>query len=225
MEHFSTETLKDLPLFQGMGKNDLEQFVSQTPHSLVDYNKGATIVSQDMPCQQLIIIIRGTIGMHSFSDNRRYAFFELLHAPLALQPESLYGISTTYTHSYTARTALRALVIPKVGIAQLYRSSEVFRLNLINMLSAKIHKQQQWLWHDLAGNTEKRIVNFIHSRCVYPAGEKELLISMGDLGTQINAPRMKVSKALNNLQKQSLILLQRKKIIIPAIEKLIQAVK
>lgn len=224
MEKFSTDTLKDLPLFQGMGRKDLEQFSLQIPHTLIEYKKGETIVAQDKLCQQLVLIIRGTVSLQSSSDNKRFTLCELLQAPLALQPESLYGISTRYTHTYIARTAVRALIIPKIGISQIYHSSEVFRLNLINLLSTKIYKQQQWFWHDLSGNTERRIINFIHSRCAYPAGEKELHITMGELGSQINAPRMKVSKALNNLQKKSLVLLHRKKIIIPTFERLIQSI-
>ena len=73
------------------------------------------------------------------------------------------------------------------------------------------------------GNTEKRIVDFIHTHSVYPAGEKVLEISMDYLGRQINEPRMNVSAALNSLQQKGLILLKRKKIIVPALEKLIQS--
>ena len=46
---------------------------------------------------------------------------------------------------------------------------------------------------------------------------------MDYLGRQINEPRMSVSAALNSLQKKGLILLKRRKIIVPALEKLIQS--
>ncbi len=115
------------------------------------------------------------------------------------------------------------MIIHKDGVTLLFSRFEVFRLNMINLLSTYIYRQGRWLWHNLSGNTEKRIVNFIHSRSVYPAGEKILEISMEDLGLQINEPRMNVSRALNRLQKENLVLLKRRKIIIPALEKLIQA--
>ncbi len=223
MEHLTLETLTALPLFQGIGKNELTRFSESVPHRFVRFVKGETLAEQDRPCRQLVLVYRGTVGMCTRSDDNRFAFHERLRPPVALQPEALYGISPHYTHTYTAQTDIRALIIPKEGITVLLDRFEVFRLNMTNLLSTYVYRQRRWLWHDLSGNAEKRIVGFIHSRSVYPAGEKILEISMKDLGLQINEPRMNVSRALNRLQKENLILLKRKKIIIPALEKLIQA--
>ena len=223
MENFTLDTLTALPLFQGIGKSELTQFSTSVPLRIVQYAEGENLAEQDHPCRQLILAFRGTIGMRTRSDNNRFAFYERLQSPVALQPEALYGITPRYTHTYTAQTDIRALINPKDGVTLLFSRFEVFRLNMINLLSTYIYRQGSWLWHNLSGNTEKRIVNFIHSRSVYPAGEKILEISMEDLGLQINEPRMNVSRALNRLQKENLVLLKRRKIIIPALEKLIQA--
>lgn len=223
MESFSLDLLTDLPLFQGIGKNELAQFSSSIPHSIAEYKEGETLASQDSPCRQLILTIRGTVLMHTLSDNNRFTVYERLQSPVALQPEALYGISPHYTHTFVAQTALQALVIPKDGVTRLFSRFEVFRLNIINLLSTYVYRQGRWLWHNMDGNTEKRIVDFIHTHSVYPAGEKVLEISMDYLGRQINEPRMNVSAALNSLQQKGLILLKRKKIIVPALEKLIQS--
>ena len=216
------DTFTALPLFQGFGKSELTQFYKSVPHRFVRYVKGENIAEQDHPCQQLILALRGTIETHTRSDNNRFTFREKLLPPAALQPEALYGIAPRYTHTYTAQTDARVLIIPKEGVTLLFSRFEVFRLNMINLLCTYVYRQGRWLWHNLSGDTEKRIVNFIHSRSVYPAGEKILEISMEDLGLQINEPRMNVSRALNRLQKENLVLLKRRKIIIPALEKLIQ---
>ena len=208
MENFTLDTLTALPLFQGIGKSELAQFSTSVPHRIVQYAEGENLAEQDHPCRQLILAFRGTIEMRTRSDNNRFAFYERLQSPVALQPEALYGITPHYTHTYTAQTDIRALIIPKDGVTLLFSRFEVFRLNMINLLSSYIYRQGRWLWHNLSGNTEKRIVNFIHSRSVYPAGEKILEISMEDLGLQINEPRMNVSRALNRLQKENLVLLK-----------------
>ena len=222
MESFSLDLLTDLPLFQGIGKNELAQFSSSIPHSIAEYKEGEMLASQDSPCRQLILTIRGTVRMHTLSDNNRFTVYERLQSPVALQPEALYGISPHYTHTFVAQTALQALVIPKDGVTRLFSRFEVFRLNIINLLSTYVYRQGRWLWHNMDGDTEKRIVDFIHTHSTYPAGEKILDISMEDFGLQINEPRMNISQALNRLQKKNLILLKRKRIIIPALEKLIQ---
>ncbi len=223
MEGFTSDTLAALPLFQGIGRSELARFSASVPHRVVQYAKGESLAEQDRPCRQLVLPFSGTVGMRTRSDDNRFAFHERLQSPAAIQPEALYGINPRYTHTYTAQTDVRALIIPKDGINLLFSRSEVFRLNMINLLSTCVYRRGRWLWHDLSGSTEKRIVNFIHSRSVYPAGEKILEISMEDLGLQINEPRMNVSRALNRLQKEDLVSLKRRKIIIPALEKLIQA--
>lgn len=225
MELLTSEILTTLPLFQGIGKNELAQFSNEVPHTIVKYNKGQNIVSQESPCRQLILILQGTIGISTDADNRIYTLHERLHSPIAIQPEMLYGISLRYTHTYTAQSEVKALVIPKEGVATMFSHFEVFRLNIINMLSTKIYRQQQWFWHNHDAGTEKRIVHFIHSHCSYPAGEKVLEISMEQLGRQINEPRMKISRTLNQMQKKGWLLLHRGKIIVPALEKLILNVK
>ena len=207
MENLTLETLSDLPLFQGIGKIELARFSASVPHRLKRYAKGEKLAEQDQKCQQLTLTLQGIVQMRTRSDNNRFAFSERLQSPVLLQPEALYGITPHYTHTYTALTETHALVIPKAGVTQLFSHFEVFRLNLINLL----------------GDAEKRIVNFIHAHSVYPAGEKVLEISMEDLGLQINEPRMNASNALKRLQQAGLVSLKRKKIIIPALEKLIQA--
>lgn len=223
MEYFTLDALTDLPLFQGIGKRELAQFSTSIPYRLAKYDKGDLLAGQDRPCKELILAFRGTLNMSTRSDNNRFVFHERLQSPVALQPEALYGITPYYTHTFTAQAEVRALIIPKEGVTQLFGNFEVFRLNMINRLSTQAYRQTRWLWHDLSGDTEKRIINFIHVHSIYPAGEKTLEISMEELGRQINAPRMGVSHALNVLQRKGLVLLKRRKIIIPALEKLIQA--
>lgn len=223
MESFTLETLGGLPLFQGLRMDELEQFYASVPHSLRRYEDGKIIAMQDEPCRQLIVIFRGTILMRTYSNDKHYVFQERMQSPIVIQPEALYGISPHYSHTFTAQTEVRALVIPKAGVTRLFSGFEVFRLNMINLLSTQIYRGRKWLWHNLSGDAEKRIITFFHTHSTYPAGEKTLEISMNELGKQINEPRMNVSRALNKLQAENLLLLQRKKIIVPALEKLLQA--
>ena len=109
MENFTLDTLTALPLFQGIGKSELTQFSTSVPHRIVQYAEGENLAEQDHPCRQLILAFRGTIGMRTRSDNNRFAFYERLQSPVALQPEALYlslihiYVRSTYSLATLAR--------------------------------------------------------------------------------------------------------------------------
>ena len=108
MENFTLDTLTDLPLFQGIGKSELARFATSVPHKIKRYAAGERIAEQDHPCQQLVLAFRGVLQMCTRSDNNRFAFHERLQAPIALQPEALYGIRMHIPEYPEYRTAVGA---------------------------------------------------------------------------------------------------------------------
>lgn len=222
MDHIAFDILSELPLFYGMGHKEMEYFVRDVPYLIRNFSPGETLATQDESCSTLFIPFKGVLLVQTYSDNKRYSFQEFLQSPVALQPESLYGIAPRYTRSYIAHTEIRALVLPKDSVTTLFREIEIFRLNTINLLSTKIYRLQKKAIHDLSGNTSQRIIRFIFNHAAYPAGEKTLLISMDHLAILLNDTRLNVSLALRDMENKGLILLQRRKIIVPALEKLIK---
>lgn len=222
MEHITFDILSELPLFYGIGHKEMEDFIRDVPYRIRNFNPGDTLAMQDQSCSSLFIPFKGVLSVQTYSDNKRYSFQEFLQAPVALQPESLYGIAPRYTHTYTAQTEVRALILPKDSVTTLFREIEIFRLNTVNLLATKIYRLQKKATHDLSGNTSQRIVRFIINHASYPAGEKTLFISMSHLAIQLNDTRLNISLALREMERKGLVLLQRRKIIVPALEKLIK---
>lgn len=218
---FPIKNLITLPLFYGIGASEMQKFVTSIPHTFKHYQKGNIIAKRDDMCNTLIVAVHGTVSVVTFGVGVRFSVCEKLLAPMALSPESLYGITTRYCHTFIAHTDVDTLEIPKEGVAGMFSEFEVFRLNLINYLSTKIYRRQFWLWRDLSGSVEQRIVDFIHAHCLHPANEKQINISMDVLGSQINETRRNVATALNNLKKRGFIQTHRRLIIVPELEKLI----
>lgn len=63
-------------------------------------------------------------------------------------------------------------------------------------------------------------MRFILQHIQYPAGEKSLTVRMVDLADILNDTRINVSQSLNRMQNEGKLMLKRKEIIIPSIEKL-----
>lgn len=220
MERSMFETLLELPLFQGLGKDDLTQIIETVRFNFTTFEHEQTIARQDDACNHLLFLLKGCLTVNTRSDHNKYSLTERIQAPAVLQPEALYGIYPRFTHTFTAQTDTCILSVEKHAVNHIFMSYEVFRINIMNLLSTLIFKNQRTLWRSPAEGLEKRIIGFIQAKATYPAGEKILYIKMEDLAEELNVTRINVSRALNEMQKKGELLLKRKAIIIPALERL-----
>lgn len=221
MENSIFETLLELPFFQGMGRSDMIQIMNNLPLKAKSVSAGRNIVTQDESCQHLIFVLKGTLRIVTQAEHHLFTMSERIQGPTVIQPEALFGIYPHYRSTYQAQTEASIISIPKPAALQIIASYDIFRLNFFNYLSSIIFKKQRPCWNILPGESlEQRIVRFILQHIQYPAGEKALTMRMIDLADVLNDTRINVSQSLNRMQKEGKLILKRKEIIIPSIEKL-----
>jgi CRP-like cAMP-binding protein len=214
------ERLLELPLFQGMSMADLTTAVGQTPFGFHKYDAGVQIIAEGDACNHLLFQLKGELEVSAMADDHGYEFIEQMKAPDILQPECFFGLTQRYTRGFRATTPCSFLALGKHEVNQL-ADIYIFRLNLLNILSTQSQKHQRRLWHPAAGSLQKRIISFVESHCLRPAGPKTLKIKMTRLAEELNDSRLEISRTLNNMQAEGLIQLRRGVIFIPAMEKLI----
>lgn len=220
MEITMYDTLLQLPLFQGLCKNDFTNIIGKVKLHFRKYNAGDIIVEQGSPCKQLIFLLNGEMVSQATDASHSYSLFETFKSPFVIEPYSLFGMQTTYTATYKARTETNVVTIDKSFVLNELNNYEIFRLNYLNILSNRAQVAYEKLWNSHIGNTEEKILNFLILRSMKPEGEKTLKIKMENLANLIDETRINVSKVLNELQEQGLVQLSRKEIFIPALEKL-----
>lgn len=209
-----------LPLFQGMSYDELTKVVAHTKMEFSKCTQGHVIAEADMPCTTLTFILNGDIEVTTLSIERQYAVIETLHSPLVLQPERLFGLHQTYTHTFTAATPCQLLKLRKSDVAKLAGTFTIFHINLLNIITTRAQKTEALLWRQAPATQRQRLIRFLTNHCQYPAGEKLFRIRMRDIGHELNLSRIDISRLLNDLQKDGLLSLSRGKIRIPQIEKL-----
>ena len=215
------ERLLLLPLFQGMNNADLMQLAGSTKFGFQRYEAGKTIVRDGDVCDHLYFLMSGTLRVVTEADDHGYSLTETVTAPDILQPERIFGLTQRFTHTFSAQTECHVMMLQKSEVMRLADEYVVFRLNLLNILSAQSHHLQRHLWHPQPQSLNQRIVRFIAERSLRPAGPKLLHIKMTRLAQELNDSRLNVSRALNRLQADDLLTLSRGKIEIPALERLL----
>lgn len=210
-----------LPLFQGLGRGDFMKIAARIRLGFQQRSNGSILAKQDELCTGLFFVLGGEVCATKLSDHKNYELNEWLNMPLVLQPECLFGLKTRYTRSFKATSEVQMLRVEKDAVRDILFYYPTFRINYLNLLSTRAQTSSRLLWRNVPDDLRSRFVQFLSSRCLRPAGNKELIIDMVSLADELLVTRLNVSKMLNDLQDQGLVELNRGKIKIPNLERLL----
>ena len=215
------DQLLQFPLFQGMSRDDLEIIAGHIRFGFVKVAAGRQVVAAGDACQQLYFLINGSVKAETSREDYGYTVTEQFSTPYILQQEAIFGYYQRYTHTYTTLSDTNFLTIEKEEVLRLLEDFLVFRLNLVNFFATQTQKQARLLWQRSPQDLRGRVVRFLTSHCLYPAGQKVFSILMEQLALELNDSRLNVSRVLNQLQHEELVELHRGKIIVPQLERLL----
>lgn len=215
------DTLLQLPLFQGMGQEDLAQVVGHTRFEFSRYKCHDILIQENEPCRGLVFLTKGQITTIHTSDNHLMEVRELVFAPTLLQPECLFGLTQRYSQTFVASTErCDTLSISKEEVNRLLGTYELFRTSLLNIISTQSQRRSHLPWRSRPRSIREKIVRFFSDHCQYPAGEKVISVKMQSIATEIGESRLNVSKTLHTLEEEGLLSIGRAFIHIPRLEDL-----
>lgn len=215
------ESFQEFPLFQGMSRADLDEALALLKPVRTPCAKGRVILSEGDICDRLYFILDGKTSLTTSADDHGYAITEELSAPDIIQPEHLFGLNQRFTSTVTAETSCELIGVSKQDVARLSDKYEIFRLNLLNIICTRAQRRSRFFWRTRPQGVRQKIVRFIESRCLRPAGGKVLEVRMERLAQEIGESRLNVSRELKAMKAEGIIELRRAEIVIPALERLI----
>lgn len=214
------DTLLQLPLFQGLCHEDFTNILEKVKLHFTKHKAGETILASGAPCNQLLFVLKGEISSITASQNEMFTFVEHIEAPCVIEPHALLGMNINYASTYVARTEVHTISINKSFVLTDLLGYEIFRLNYMNIISNRAQNLYARLWEETPQSVEDKIIRFIRIHTEKLQGEKILKVKMDDLAQCLEDTRLNISKALNNLQEQEMLVLHRKEIVIPHAEML-----
>lgn len=218
MEMTMYDALLQLPLFQGLGKNDLTCILDKVKIHFSKHKSGDIILKKGEICNKLVFLLNGTIQAESSDKENVFSLYETIQAPFLIEPYSLFGWSTEYVATYSTVTVCDLMTIEKSYLLSELNNYEIIRLNYMNILSNRAQMLNERLWMRMSENIDTRIIDFIlaHS-IIISGGEKVLKIKMDDLAKLLDSTRIRISKALNDMRNKKMMTLHRGEIRIPDI--------
>ena len=214
------DTLLQLPLFQGLGKNDFTDIIEKVKLHFTKFKVGELIASQGSASNQLIFLLKGEMMSERQDQQDRYLWYEFFKAPMVIEPYSLFGMYPSLIQNYIATTHVDMVSIDKRYILDVLGKYEIFQLNYLNILSNRAQMFQNRLLSAKGNTLKERICQMFLFQAEQPTGRKILKISMEGLAEILSETRLSVSHALNELQDNGLIQLKRKAIVIEELKEL-----
>ncbi|EJX04911.1 transcription regulator, CRP family [gut metagenome] len=215
------DTLLQLPLFQGLCHEDFTKILDKVKLHFDKHKPGEMFIDSGDSCNQLCFLIKGKISMVTQSKGDIYTVFERIEAPYVIEPQALFGMKTLYASSYIAHTEAHTVNISKHFILNELFKYEIFRLNYMNIVSNRAQNLHAQLWEHPTEDLKEKIIRFFVQHCEKLKGEKIFKIKMDDLARYVDNSRLNTSKKLNEMQKEGLIELHRKEILISNLQALI----
>lgn len=217
MEMTMYDALLQLPLFQGLGKNDLTCILDKVKIHFSKHKSGEIFLRKGESCNKLVFLLNGIIRAESSDKEDIFSLYETIEAPFLVEPYSLFGWSTEYIATYSAMTVCDLMTIEKSYLLSELNNYEIIRLNFMNILSNRVQMLNERLWMKMAGNIDIRIIDFVLAHSLISGGEKVLKVKMDDLAKMLDSTRIRISKALNDMKNRKMVTLHRGEIRIPDI--------
>lgn len=213
--------LSRLPILQGMNGRDLAliQEMANEVHYTAQLHPKPFIHAHTI-CNMLYFLAVGSLIRRITSPDGRFVMEEVLSAPAIIEPESLYGLQCTFCCDYMAHTDATLLVLSKQDAALMVARNDIFRMNLLNHLSAHIQRLREQQMRPSPNEVWMRIGYMISDMSISPVGTKTLRTKMDELAEHLHETRLTISRTLGMMEKHGLVELRRREITVPDMKKL-----
>lgn len=134
------ETIMELPLFKGIGKELLSQMLEKTRIEFLKFQPGDILYEGHNKVTGIDFILSGEVKMSYTLNNFKISIEEILGKDRMIGAVNLFGMETKNKAKATAQSEVSVLRIEKAEYIKILQSDHIFILNFVNYLSASAQK-------------------------------------------------------------------------------------
>lgn len=219
------EILSHSPIFIGMKPNDIDALLQLYNHQVRSYKSGQTIVQNGDVCDNLFIVVEGSVKGEMIDYSGKIIKIEDIFAPRPLALGFIFGKNNRFPVDVVANSNCRLLLIPKRTFILLLQSNEVILKNFLNAIS----NRTQFLSNKIKFLAFKTIKGKIaHYILELAKGKKDTITlpkTQVELAEFFGVTRPSLARAIGEMVSGGLIETNKKEIIIIDKARLIQLIQ
>lgn len=141
------EMIMDLPLFKGVGKEQVSVFLAKTHLYFENYEPGEIIVSKGEEVTMLRFVIAGeAVISHNLCEGK-ITLDEICNSGIVLGADRLYGMSLGYAADVRAYTKCSVMSFSKEQYLRLLHTDSIYLINFFNFLSRRSQRPVEAISH------------------------------------------------------------------------------
>lgn len=134
------ETIMELPLFKGIGEEQLSSMLEKTSVEFVNFHEGDVITRADDKVETLDFVLSGKVSQIYSLRDTDLKIEAIIGRNAVIGALNLYGLYTTYGCKSVALGRVSLLRIRKDEYMDILQSDSIYILNYVNFLSAGAQK-------------------------------------------------------------------------------------
>jgi len=172
------EMIMDLPLFKGVGNDQVSQFLEKTNIGFHNYNGGELLADVGEDVRMVRFVISGEINIIHRLEAVGVTVEERAGFGKVLGADRLFGIDTDYPYKAVALTRTSIMEFSKEQYINLLHSDNIYMLNFFNYLSLRTQRPVEAVKRFCHGDVGSRLRQLI---CVLTdPGAKGVVINGSD---------------------------------------------
>ena len=216
------ETIMDLPLFKGVGKDHVSQFLEKTPITFNNYIDGEVISHPGEDVKMIKFIISGEVIISNRLDSIDITVEERSGSGRVLGADRLFGISTGYPFKITSHGKTSIMQFKKEQYVNLLYSDRIYMLNFFNYLSLRAQRPTEAVSNFAEGDITGRLRLMVSILSDPVARELTIRAKRSDLAKYCGVSEGEMNRWIAEMMENGVVFANNEKMMIPSREKFLE---
>jgi len=219
------EILVKSPIFNGLSENELEKLLSTKIFQRKSFEKDIVVVSENDVCNNLLIIVEGSVRGEMSDENDKILKIEDIRAPRPIAPAFLFGQNNFYPVTIITNERTVLYYFPKSTVIKILQESEIVLYNFLNLISDRAQFLSDKIKFLQFNTIKSKILKYIFDISGGRKKDISLPVSQTRLAEIFGITRPSLVRAFNELEKEGFFKMCRNQIFDINHEKIFSQIK
>lgn len=214
------KSIIDCPIFKGVSAKDLEKIFSKVAYQIRKFSKNELILSEGEQSENLVIIVKGSVRGEMLDFKGKTIKIEDVNAPRPIALAFLFGKNNFMPVSVSANMDSELLFIPKASLLLMMQQNDRILENVLGNISARANFLSNKIKFLKFTTIKSKLAAYLLDQWRLKGEDFICSKTQKQLAEYFGVRRPSVARSFGELEKDGVLSLDNKHIIIHDLDKL-----